>query len=168
MQFRDGQAGSVHRDRAFESGVAGELTRQCDFQPRVRSLFGDGHDLRGAVDMTLDEVAAKPPVDAQGPLEIDRGARFQVAQSGPIETLLEQVEHDLFFAVCCHGQATPVDRHTLADADAVSRARGIDQQLHRTVRASQPPDFPDFADQTGKHRKKLPRFFPRTERNPQQ
>ena len=76
VHARDGQADSVHRDRALandrrrERGRIPTVIHQDSPSCRISSIAP------GGVDVPLHEVAADPRVDAQRPLEIDRDPRL--------------------------------------------------------------------------------------------
>ena len=149
--FGHGEADTVDGDRSFVGNVAGKIRRQCDVDAEVGAFFLDGQDLGRAVDMSLHEVAAQPPFDPQGSLEIDRCAGFQTTEVGPLEALLEQVEHALVVALGGDGQATTIHGHAFADADAAGGAGPFDQQLNGLPAAPEPDNLAYFANQTGKH-----------------
>ena len=81
-------------------------------------------------------MSAEATVHPQSTLEIHGVARLQVTQIGAGKTFLEQIEHELFLAMRCHGKAAAIDGYTFPDTHSRSRARRTHEELHRFVGAS--------------------------------
>ena len=78
--------------------------------------------------MALHEVAAHEAAEPQGALEVDAGARPEVAESGDGDRLRTQVEREVFALAHDHGQADAVDGHARPERAALEHgARGDNQ-----------------------------------------
>ena len=88
----------------------------------------------------------KPPVDAQGALQIDRATGFEAPDIGPVEAFREQIKHELALALGGDREAAAIDGDTLPYAHPRGRAGALDEQLRGAVRAAQPDNFTNFAN----------------------
>jgi hypothetical protein len=91
-------------------------------------------------------MTAQAAVDAQRALEIYRIAGFDASQICPLETFLQEIEHQLLVPVRRNRETTSVDSHAFAPGHARCRAWGCNHKLHRLVGAAQPSDLPNFAN----------------------
>lgn len=100
----------------------------------VSGHFGTG------VDMALHEMAAEPVADAEGSLEIDGIARFQIPEIGEAQGFVEEVETHRPVLYLRDGETGPVVGDTFAEGEFVGE-RGLHPEFRSGLDRLQRDDF---------------------------
>src|SRR5439155_10378905 len=153
----DGEADAVHRDGAFEDGVAHHLRRSGNLENAILAGALPANDRAGAVDVSGDEVAAEAPVGGQRSFEVDQRSGAGEPQIRALPRFAQQIEMNQFVLGAgrrIHNrEATAVHRHAVAlPQSARAHVRAQDQ-------ANGVGRFPDifndagFFDDAGEHQR---------------
>jgi iron-sulfur cluster assembly accessory protein len=117
LQARDREADAVDADGALVNDEVGEFPRQGNGEPVVLTdPLVSGH-FGADVDMPLHEVAAETVADAEGTLEIDGIAGFQVPEIGEPQGFVEEVETHRAVLHFRDGETGPVVGDTFAEGE---------------------------------------------------
>src|SRR5271156_2733580 len=87
----NGEADSVERDRTFFSDVAAKILRNADGKPPVFTFRREARDAADAVDVTLDEMAAKARGGCERTFEIYRLADFFLAEGSAAKSFAGEI-----------------------------------------------------------------------------
>src|SRR5690606_1426427 len=77
--------------------------------------------LRLSVHVTAEQMASKPIAHAERPLQVERGARWQMTEAGNVERLRGNVGPELALPSLDHGEANAAHRDRLPERQLAQR-----------------------------------------------
>jgi hypothetical protein len=96
-------------------------------------------------------VSAHRRAGGERALEIYRTVASQLFQIGAVESFFEQIECDLFVAVCAHGQTAAIHCYAIADRSLRGELWRSQLQLSAAIAHANPKHAAYLFDQSGEH-----------------
>src|SRR5918995_33987 len=150
----DGEAHALDRDRSPIDHVREELVWELEPKALGDALLGDLRDRRGAIDMSLDDVAADAVGGSQRQLEVDGRLGGELAQRGQGQRLLHDVRLEGAVPRRGRGETGAVDRHGISVLQLGGELRA-DPKAGAVLTGIDRVDPAELPDDPGEHRPDL-------------
>lgn len=151
QQLRDCEADAVYGDGPLGRYIVTEVGRKFDLQSVIIIRRFKGDHARGAINVTLNEMATEPAVGSESSFEIDRAATAKVAQVCAIKSFLQQIESQMFVPAGGDREAATVHRNAIAAVNVWRDAGRGQLKLRSSIGRSNPTNEANVLDQSCKH-----------------
>src|SRR5712671_6898802 len=128
-----------------------EVGRQIHLEPIIFAGPLKRDNFGAAIDVTLNKVSAHRCAGGKRALEIYWTVAPQLFQVGAVESFFEQIECDLFVAVCANGQTTTIHCYAIADRSLRGESWRSQLQLSAAIAHANPKHAAYLFDQSGEH-----------------